>query len=123
MIPVSYTHLDVYKRQALDNVIDINYYPTKPAETSNRRHRPIGLGIMGLHNALYKKDLAFASAEAVEFNDEFMEAIAFYAYEASSDLAAERGKMCIRDRVRGALRTLRETGARGADLREGDAGD
>jgi ribonucleoside-diphosphate reductase alpha chain len=77
--------------RALDNVIDINYYPTVAAETSNRRHRPIGLGVMGLHNALYLKDLAFASAEAVEFNDEFMEAIAFYAYEASSDLAAERG--------------------------------
>ncbi len=77
--------------RALDNVIDINYYPTVAAKTSNSRHRPIGLGIMGLHNALYKKDLAFASAEAVEFNDEFMEAIAFYAYEASSDLAEERG--------------------------------
>jgi ribonucleoside-diphosphate reductase alpha chain len=77
--------------RALDNVIDINYYPTKAAETSNTRHRPIGLGVMGLHNALYKKDMAFASAEAVEFNDEFMEAIAFYAYEASSDLAGERG--------------------------------
>jgi ribonucleoside-diphosphate reductase alpha chain len=77
--------------RALDNVIDINFYPTKAAETSNLRHRPIGLGVMGLHNALYRKNLAFASAEAVEFNDEFMEAIAFYAYEASSDLAAERG--------------------------------
>jgi ribonucleoside-diphosphate reductase alpha chain len=77
--------------RALDNVIDINYYPTVAAKTSNLRHRPIGLGVMGLHNALYKKDLPFASAEAVEFNDEFMEAVAFYAYEASSDLAAERG--------------------------------
>jgi len=76
--------------RALDNVIDINYYPTKAAETSNRRHRPIGLGVMGLHNALYKKNLVFASQEAVEFNDEFMEAIAYYAYEASSDLAEER---------------------------------
>ncbi len=69
----------------------INFYPTKAAETSNRRHRPIGLGIMGLQNALYKKNIAFASEEAVEFNDEFMEAIAYYAYEASSDLAAELG--------------------------------
>ena len=76
---------------ALDNVIDINFYPTKPAETSNLRHRPIGLGVMGLQNALYCKGISFASDEAVEFNDEFMEAIAFYAYEASSDLAAERG--------------------------------
>ena len=77
--------------RALDNVIDINYYPTKPAERSNLRHRPIGLGVMGLHYALYDKGVSFASEEAVEFNDEFMEAIAFYAYEASSDLAAERG--------------------------------
>jgi ribonucleoside-diphosphate reductase alpha chain len=77
--------------RALDNVIDINYYPTEAAKRSNLRHRPIGLGVMGLANALYIKGIAFASPEAVEFNDEFMEAIAFYAYEASSDLAAERG--------------------------------
>lgn len=77
--------------RALDNVIDINFYPTKAAETSNLRHRPIGLGVMGLQNALYCRGNSFASDEAVEFNDEFMEAIAYYAYEASSDLAAERG--------------------------------
>ncbi len=77
--------------RALDNVIDINFYPTQAADTSNRRHRPIGLGVMGLHNALYKKRIPFASQAAVEFNDEFMEAIAYFAYEASSDLAAERG--------------------------------
>jgi ribonucleoside-diphosphate reductase alpha chain len=77
--------------RALDNVIDINFYPTKAAETSNRRHRPIGLGVMGLAHALYLRGHAFASDEAVAFNDEAMEAIAYYAYEASSDLAAERG--------------------------------
>ena len=77
--------------RALDNVIDINFYPTEAAKTANSRHRPIGLGIMGLQNALYKKDIAFASQAAVDFNDEFMEAIAYYAYEASSDLAAEHG--------------------------------
>lgn len=77
--------------RALDNVIDINFYPTNAAQTANRRHRPIGLGIMGLQNALLKRSIPFASDAAVEFNDEFMEAIAFYAYEASSDLAAERG--------------------------------
>ena len=77
--------------RALDNVIDINFYPTGPAKTANTRHRPIGLGVMGLQNALYKRDMAFASEEAVEFNDEFMEAIAYYAYEASSDLAKEHG--------------------------------
>ena len=58
---------------------------------ATRRHRPIGLGVMGLQNALFKRGLAFASEEAVEFNDEIMEAIAYYAYSASSDLAAERG--------------------------------
>ena len=77
--------------RALDNVIDINFYPTVPAKTSNLRHRPIGLGVMGLANALYLKGVPFASETAVEFNDEFMEAIAHCAYEASSDLAAERG--------------------------------
>jgi len=77
--------------RALDNVIDINFYPTEAARRSNQRHRPIGLGVMGLANALYMKGVAFASPEAVEFNDEAMEAIAYYAYEASSDLAAERG--------------------------------
>lgn len=77
--------------RVLDNVIDINFYPTEAAKTANMRHRPVGLGVMGLQYALYRKGIPFASKEAVEFNDEFMEAIAYYAYEASSDLAAERG--------------------------------
>ena len=77
--------------RALDNVIDINFYPTESAQTANMRHRPIGLGVMGLQNALFAKNIAFASEAAVEFNDEFMEAIAYYAYEASSDLAKEFG--------------------------------
>ncbi|NWK57519.1 ribonucleoside-diphosphate reductase subunit alpha [Verrucomicrobiaceae bacterium N1E253] len=77
--------------RALDNVIDINFYPTEAAKTANSRHRPIGMGVMGLQNALYKKGLSFASDAAVDFNDEFMEAIAYYAYNASSDLAAESG--------------------------------
>ncbi|NQY31586.1 MAG: ribonucleoside-diphosphate reductase subunit alpha [Coraliomargarita sp.] len=77
--------------RALDNVIDINFYPTEAAKTANSRHRPIGLGIMGLQNALFVKDISFASQAAVDFNDEFMEAIAYYAYEASSDLAAAHG--------------------------------
>jgi ribonucleoside-diphosphate reductase alpha chain len=77
--------------RALDNVIDINFYPTEAAKTANMRHRPIGLGVMGLQNALYMKGLSFASESAVEFNDEMMEAIAYYAYEASSDLAQEKG--------------------------------
>ncbi len=77
--------------RALDNVIDINFYPTEAAKNANSRHRPVGLGVMGVQNALFAKNLSFASQEAVEFNDEFMEAIAYFAYEASSDLAQERG--------------------------------
>ena len=65
--------------RALDNVIDINFYPTEAARTANTRHRPIGLGVMGVQNALYKRNLAVASDAAVEFNDEFLEAIAYYA--------------------------------------------
>ena len=77
--------------RALDNVIDINFYPTEAAKNANNRHRPVGLGVMGLQNALFLRNTSFASEAAVEFNDEFMEAIAYFAYEASSDLAAERG--------------------------------
>jgi ribonucleoside-diphosphate reductase alpha chain len=77
--------------RALDNVIDINFYPTQAAKNANQRHRPIGMGVMGLQNSLFARGHSFASEEAVEFNDTFMEAIAYYAYEASSDLAAERG--------------------------------
>ena len=77
--------------RALDSVIDINFYPTEAAKTANQRHRPVGLGVMGLQNALYMRNQAFASPEAVEFNDEAMEAIAYFAYEASSDLAKEFG--------------------------------
>ena len=78
--------------RALDNVIDINFYPTQPARNANLRHRPIGLGVMGLQNALYQKGVPFVSEAAVEFSDEFMEAIAYFAYEASSDLAGEKGR-------------------------------
>lgn len=77
--------------RALDNVIDINFYPTEAARNANMRHRPIGMGVMGLQNALFKRNTPFASQEAIEFNDEIMEAVAFYAYEASSDLAGEKG--------------------------------
>jgi ribonucleoside-diphosphate reductase alpha chain len=77
--------------RALDCVIDVTFYPTEPTRLANSRHRPIGLGVMGLQYALYRKGLAFGSEEAVAFGDEMMEAIAYYAYEASSDLAAERG--------------------------------
>jgi len=76
----------------LDNVIDINFYPTKEGELSNKRHRPIGIGIMGFHDALYKLDINFDSEQAVEFSDESMEVISYYTILASSNLAKEKGK-------------------------------
>jgi ribonucleoside-diphosphate reductase alpha chain len=75
----------------LDNVIDINYYSVPQARTSNMRHRPVGLGIMGFQDALYKLGLPYASDSAVEFADQSMEAVSYYAIEASSKLAKERG--------------------------------
>tara|TARA_E500000331_G_C17260835_1_gene715175 strand:+ start:111 stop:1811 length:1701 start_codon:yes stop_codon:yes gene_type:complete len=75
----------------LDNVIDINFYAVKAAETSNMKHRPIGLGIMGFHDALYMLKTPYASQEAVEFADRSMEMVSYYAIKASSDLAKERG--------------------------------
>ena len=75
----------------LDNVIDINFYPTDEARNSNRRHRPVGLGLMGFQDALAKMSFSYASDEAVEFADRSMEAISWFAIMASSQLAAERG--------------------------------
>jgi ribonucleoside-diphosphate reductase alpha chain len=75
----------------LDNVIDINYYSVPQAETSNFRHRPIGLGLMGFQDALYKIDAPYGSEDAVTFADRSMEAISYFAIEASSELASERG--------------------------------
>ncbi len=75
----------------LDNVIDINFYPTVEAKTANLRHRPIGLGIMGFQEALYIQEIGYASHEAVEFADQSMEMISYYAILASAELAAEKG--------------------------------
>jgi ribonucleoside-diphosphate reductase alpha chain len=75
----------------LDNVIDINFYPTEEAKNSNHRHRPVGLGMMGFQDALSACSIGYASDEAVEFADHSMEAISYYAIMASSRLAAERG--------------------------------
>ncbi|KTD00171.1 ribonucleotide-diphosphate reductase subunit alpha [Legionella geestiana] len=75
----------------LDNVIDINFYAVAAARNSNLRHRPVGLGIMGFQDALYKMGMDYASKEAVEFADASMELVSYYAIEASCDLARERG--------------------------------
>src|SRR4051794_30000993 len=76
----------------LDNVIDINYYAVKKARDSNARHRPVGLGIMGFQDALHELRIPYASDAAVEFADKSMEAVCYYAYWASTELAKERGK-------------------------------
>ena len=75
----------------LDNVIDINYYAVPQARKSNMRHRPVGLGIMGFQDALYKLGVSYGSIDAVQFADESMEALSYYAIDASSKLAKERG--------------------------------
>ncbi len=75
----------------LDNVIDINYYPTAEAEVANQRHRPIGLGLMGFQDALFIQDISYGSQKGVEFADESMEAISYYAILASTQLAKEKG--------------------------------
>lgn len=75
----------------LDNVIDINYYAVPQAKRSNMRHRPVGMGIMGFQDALYKLGVSYSSDKAVEFADRSMEMISYHAILASSDLAQERG--------------------------------
>ena len=75
----------------LDNVIDINYYAVPQARTSNMRHRPVGLGVMGFQDALYKLGVPYGSDAAVEFADRSMEALSYFAIDASSKLAKERG--------------------------------
>ena len=75
----------------LDNVIDINYYSVPQAKNSNLKHRPVGLGIMGFQDALYLQHIAYGSDAAVNFADQSMEAVSYYAIQASCDLAEERG--------------------------------
>ena len=76
----------------LDNVIDINYYAVKKARDSNLRHRPVGMGVMAFQDVLYELRIPYSSERAVEFADRSMEAVCYYAYWASTELARERGK-------------------------------
>lgn len=76
----------------LDNVIDINYYAVKKARDANLKHRPVGLGIMGFQDALHQLRVPYSSDVAVEFADRSMEAVCYYAYMASTELAEERGR-------------------------------
>lgn len=75
----------------LDNVIDLNFYPTEDAKRGNTRHRPVGLGVRGYHDALYMLGIQFDTPEAVDFADESMEVVAYNAILGSSELAKERG--------------------------------
>ena len=76
----------------LDNVIDINYYAVEKARNANMRHRPVGLGVMGFQDCLHMMRVPYASMEAVNFADTSMEAVCYYAYLASTELAEERGR-------------------------------
>ncbi|HKJ94698.1 MAG TPA: ribonucleoside-diphosphate reductase subunit alpha [Gammaproteobacteria bacterium] len=76
----------------LDNVIDINFYSVPAARRANLRHRPVGLGVMGFQDALYRLGVAYDSDEAVAFADRSMEAVSYHAIRASTDLAEERGR-------------------------------
>jgi ribonucleoside-diphosphate reductase alpha chain len=75
----------------LDNVIDINYYPTIEGQNSNFKHRPIGLGLMGFQDVLFKLDLPMDDSAALDFADQVTEQYSYYAILASSQLAKERG--------------------------------
>jgi len=76
----------------LDNVVDVNFYAVGKARNSNLKHRPVGLGIMGFQDTLQKLRVPYASEAAVEFADRSMEAVAYYAFWASTELAQERGR-------------------------------
>ena len=78
--------------RALDSVVDLNFYPTKEAENSNLKHRPIGLGMMALHDICHRMNINIDSDEAVEFNDKLFEFYSYHAIYASSLLAKEKGR-------------------------------
>ena len=75
----------------LDNVIDLNYYSVEKARRANMRHRPVGLGMMGFHDVLQELKISYASEKAMQFADLSAEALCYFAYDASADLALERG--------------------------------
>lgn len=83
--------------RALDNVIDLNYYPIPYANITNRKYRPIGLGVSGYHHMLVKQNLRFESEEHLRFADTLFEKINYYAIQASSSLAKEKGSYQVFD--------------------------
>jgi ribonucleoside-diphosphate reductase alpha chain len=76
----------------LDNVIDINFYAVDKARNANLKHRPVGLGVMGWHEALQRLGIAYGSEQSIALADQWLEVIAYHAYDSSSDLAIERGR-------------------------------
>jgi ribonucleoside-diphosphate reductase alpha chain len=75
----------------LDNVVELNYYAVPQSRNANLQHRPVGMGIMGFQDALYQLQIPYASQAAVDFADQSMEVVSYYAIHASTELAAERG--------------------------------
>ena len=92
--PLDFTELERVTALAVDNlnqIIDINYYPTDKTRTSNLRHRPIGLGVQGLADVFMSMDIPFHSEEARVLNREIFETIYYAALKASMTLAARHG--------------------------------
>lgn len=92
---INYTKLKNTVRlglRMLDNVIDINFYPTEETKKSNTTHRPVGMGSMGWHDLFYALDVQFDSDEAIKLSSDLYEYISYASIEASCDLAKERGK-------------------------------
>ena len=78
--------------RALDNVIDLNFYPVPFAQITNHRYRSIGLGVSGYHHALAKRRISWESEDHLKFMDEVFERINFAAIKASCELAGEKGR-------------------------------
>jgi len=81
--------------RALDNVIDLNFFPVPYAKINNLRYRPIGLGVSGYHHMLAKHHIGWESEEHLRFADEVFERINYAAISASSDVAAEKGRYTL----------------------------
>ena len=77
--------------RALDNVIDLNFYPVPYAKITNQKYRGIGLGVSGYHHLLAKKNILWESEEHLKFADKLFEMINYFAVLASADLAEEKG--------------------------------
>jgi len=77
--------------RALDNVIDLNFYPVPYAQITNQKYRGIGLGVSGYHHLLAKKNILWESQEHLKFADELFEMINYFTVSASADLAEEKG--------------------------------